>query len=467
MIDDTAGTGGSNVAPESGQTGTGERVAFCQQCGKGLTADTVRRAGSAVYCEPCLVARLESPNPAAAGPAATGPGPSAPGWTPVNATTQPTGAPGQPAAAPVLTGNEPSPWLAALLGLIPGVGAMYNGQYAKGLAHLVIFAVLDALSNDVHGVSGLFGLLVLAWVVYQSVDAYHTAKARRDGTPLPNPFGLNDIGDRMGFGRNWPGSAARPVTAATTAGWATAGATAGSSAPRPPQGPHWSGYVPPTNFGATATPPPPPPSNPYASDSNWTSGSNWAQVPYASTYTGDPYHAPSGAPVPPPPPMPPLPSRRFPIGAAWLIAVGLIFLLANLNGSWRLGGSWAVAIVLAALGTFILFRRVEMVRAWEQAAPDHDADDYGMTSRLVCQVRWPVMLLVLALLFALQAAGIRTLGQTWGILLIAFGALLILERTLGRTPWYPPTAPGATTAPPPNAVRPGSMGPGFSGKDGQ
>ena len=160
--------------------------------------------------------------------------------------------------------------------------------------------------------------------------------------------------------------------------------------------------------------------------------------------------------------MPPLPSRRFPIGAAWLIAVGLIFLLANLNGSWRLGGSWAVAIVLAALGSFILFRRVEMVRAWEQAAADRDADDYGMTSRMICQVRWPAMLLVLALLFALQAAGIRTLGQTWGVLLIAFGARLILDRTSGRTAWSPTGIPGAAPAPPPGSTRPGS-----ARKDGQ
>ena len=138
--------------------------------------------------------------------------------------------------------------------------------------------------------------------------------------------------------------------------------------------------------------------------------------------------------------MPPMPSRRFPIGAAWLIALGLIFLMANLNASWRLGGSWVVAIILAALGFFVLFRRIEMVVAWQKASGE-DAHDYGLTPRVLGQVRGPVMLLVLALLFALQAAGIRTLGQTWGILLIAFGALLILERTVGRNTWYPVNAP--------------------------
>jgi hypothetical protein len=151
--------------------------------------------------------------------------------------------------------------------------------------------------------------------------------------------------------------------------------------------------------------------------------------------------------------MPPLPSRRFPVGAAWLIALGLIFLMANLNASWRLGGSWVVAITLAALGAFILFRRVEMVLAWSKVAGDIDAHDYGIASRMMCQIRGPVMLLALALLFALQAAGIRTLGQTWGVLLIVFGALLILERTVGRNTWYPVNAPYPVSPTPPAGAR--------------
>jgi hypothetical protein len=145
------------------------------------------------------------------------------------------------------------------------------------------------------------------------------------------------------------------------------------------------------------------------------------------------------------------------MGAAWLIALGLIFLMANLNASWRLGGSWVVALTLAALGLFILFRRIEMVVAWSKAAGDTDIHEYGIASRVLCQVRGPVMLLVLALLFGLQAAGIRTLGQTWGILLIALGGLLILERTVGRSAWYPMNAP----------VGVGPVQPADTRKDGQ
>src|SRR5579875_2873353 len=256
MIDETAGTGERGAAPE-GQT-QDERVAFCQQCGTGLTNATVRRVGAAVYCEPCLVARLEGAGSAAGASAGTGAGAAGARWAPVGGGVPPAGGAGipggQPGAGPAP--NEPSPWLAAFLGLIPGVGAMYNGQYAKGVAHLVIFAILDSLAKDVHDI---FGLLVVGWVFYQVFDAYHTAKARRDGTPLPNPFGLNEIGVRIGFGRNWPGSASRPVKSSTTAGWASAaaaGPAATNAAPGTATGPTWHGYVPPTNFGTAATPPP-------------------------------------------------------------------------------------------------------------------------------------------------------------------------------------------------------------------
>lgn len=152
------------------------------------------------------------------------------------------------------------------------------------------------------------------------------------------------------------------------------------------------------------------------------------------------------APIPPMPPV-----RRFPVGAAWLIALGVIFLLANLNASWRLGGSWVVAISLAALGSYLLFRRIEMVNGWAKVVSETDPAHAGIAPRLMCQIRGPVMLLVLALLFALQAAGIRTLGQTWGVLLIAFGGLLIIERTLGWNTSYgfggplPPQTPAADT----------------------
>src|ERR1700722_8802816 len=136
-------------------------AAYCQSCGKPLCTGCIRSVGGVVYCEPCLTARLSSP-----------------------------GAAGAP--APNLHAH---PVLAGLLGFIPGVGAMYNGQFVKALAHVLIFAVFVSLSDK----SFIFAMLVAAWVFYQVFDAAQTAKARRDGLPLPNPFGLNDLGNKLGI----------------------------------------------------------------------------------------------------------------------------------------------------------------------------------------------------------------------------------------------------------------------------
>ena len=69
-----------------------------------------------------------------------------------------------------------SPGLAAVLGFIPGVGAMYNGEYAKGFIHVLIFATLIWAADNV---SGLFGIAIAAFVIYMPIEAYQTAKARR------------------------------------------------------------------------------------------------------------------------------------------------------------------------------------------------------------------------------------------------------------------------------------------------
>ncbi|HEY5381536.1 MAG TPA: hypothetical protein VIJ65_04735 [Acidobacteriaceae bacterium] len=462
MIDETAGTGEQSGAPEgnAGQTEASERVAFCQQCGRELTSATARRAGSAIFCEPCLVAKLGA---GAGGPAASAT-PNAGAWTPVGSAgpaqgTSSAGAagtgtaygsgPGAPVMGAPVNLGEPNPGLAALLGLIPGVGAMYNGQYAKGVAHLVIFAILVSLSNNVNGI---FGLFVAGWIFYQSFEAYHTAKARRDGLPLPNAFGFNDIGDRMGFGRNWPGSAARPVPTAPAGGWSAAP----NAGPNPT--PNWAGYVPPVHFGATAPPPPPAagaqPVNTEPQAGAW-SAPPYAAPQYGATYTGESWQTPGSVPGGPSPavvPVPP-PGRRFPVGAAWLIGLGVLFLLSNLAPEWRLRAHWLLPILLAALAAWLLFRRVEALREMARLS----GEEYGLGPdggrRLICQLRLPVMLLVLAALFALQAADVWTLGQTWPVLFIAYGALLVLERSMGSNTWYPPVSvppagsAGSATAP--------------------
>src|SRR5580698_10472988 len=193
-----------------------ERIAFCQNCGKPLCQECTRVVGTAVFCEPCLAAKLSGTG---APPDASAPG------------TYPTAA-AYGAGIPSFGNGEPNPGLAALLGIIPGVGAMYNGQYAKGIVHLIVFAVLITLSHE----NGIFGIFIAGWVIYQILEAHHTARARRDGTPLPNPFGLNDLGERLDFGKAWPGGA--PST----------GGAAAAFTPDPTSPPA-SSYVPPPPAG--------------------------------------------------------------------------------------------------------------------------------------------------------------------------------------------------------------------------
>jgi hypothetical protein len=79
-----------------------------------------------------------------------------------------------------------SPGLAFFLGCIPGVGAIYNGQYAKGIVHAVIWGMLMSMADSrvVRDVQPLFVILVIAWWFYMAFEAYHTARKRRAGEPV-------------------------------------------------------------------------------------------------------------------------------------------------------------------------------------------------------------------------------------------------------------------------------------------
>jgi TM2 domain-containing membrane protein YozV len=108
-----------------------------------------------------------------------------------------------PAGSP--TPGSGNPVLAAILGfLFPGVGAMYNGQFAKALVHVATFILLIKLADDVNGI---FGLGIAAWVFYMAFDAYHTARARQLGLPAPDFLGIN----RMFGIKEDPRYAAAPV----------------------------------------------------------------------------------------------------------------------------------------------------------------------------------------------------------------------------------------------------------------
>jgi hypothetical protein len=89
-----------------------------------------------------------------------------------------------------------SPGLAFLLGWIPGVGAIYNGQYAKGLVHAVIWGMIVSIINSraANGLEPVFGMLVAVWMFYMAFEAYHTARKRRLGEPVDEYSSLINFG---------------------------------------------------------------------------------------------------------------------------------------------------------------------------------------------------------------------------------------------------------------------------------
>jgi hypothetical protein len=161
-------------------------VAFCRTCGKPLCNQCTRDVRGVIYCEACLAARMEG---AASAPAAGFVPPQGPPQTGYQQfMDQGLGLKVQPGPA-----SGPNPTVAGILGAIPlGLGAVYCGQYAKGLVHLGIFvAAIVGLSSDLpwqaYMVLGIF--LGFFWV-YQILDAVRTARAIQANEPVPDPFGL-------------------------------------------------------------------------------------------------------------------------------------------------------------------------------------------------------------------------------------------------------------------------------------
>lgn len=357
----------------------------------------------------------------------------------------PYGYPGYP-AAPVP--GAPNPGLAALLGFIPGVGAMYNGQFPKGIAHIAIFAVFSSLSKNVNGI---FGLLVAGWVFYMVFEAYQTAVARRDGLPLPDPFGLNNIGERFGFRGNpdfshfWANGAPPPaagsvhVDPATGAAYTTQADPSGATASYrvDPAGNVYS-----STAAAPGYPPPPPPASGYATPPNP------GYPPY-----GPPPTAPFGAPgygygVPPIPPMPPIPTvprNGLPTGAIVLIGLGFFALLGSMRSFAFLEGEATGGLFLIGLSLFLFWRRFSVSRT---LYPEGSSEARW---NLLRASKGAGVVFIVGLLTLLQGLHVVDWEYSWPILLIFLGVFILLERlALNRmtTTPYPPTGyPGAPVPP--------------------
>ncbi|MGD0100423.1 MAG: DUF5668 domain-containing protein [Acidobacteriota bacterium] len=68
-----------------------------------------------------------------------------------------------------------SPKRAAFCAIIPGMGAVYNGEYMKAITYFAVFAALSMMGDRVNGVFG-FGAFV--FVLFTMFDAYRTAEAK-------------------------------------------------------------------------------------------------------------------------------------------------------------------------------------------------------------------------------------------------------------------------------------------------
>jgi hypothetical protein len=110
--------------------------------------------------------------------------------------------------------SGPNPAVAGILaGFFPfGVGAVYCGQYAKGLAHLVIFTLLICGQTIVEsdGLHVILGFGIAFFYVWQIIDAVRTAKAIQMGQPAPDPFGLAQA---FGAEPTQPGQPSQPAQA--------------------------------------------------------------------------------------------------------------------------------------------------------------------------------------------------------------------------------------------------------------
>ena len=150
------------------------------------------------YTPPTAPAPTEpAASPAAAPPAAqagapVGPGPAQPYYPPA------------PGAAQAQTQNPhtKSPVLAGFLSIMPGLGQVYLGYYARGFAHAIIVATLITIlaTGDLNGLIPLTAIFMAFFWFYNIIDAARRASlfnqylAGKQDIPLPDDFKIPKFG---------------------------------------------------------------------------------------------------------------------------------------------------------------------------------------------------------------------------------------------------------------------------------
>jgi len=139
---------------------------YCRQCGKALCPACTHEMGGALYCDTCS-----------------------------------TGIASASAATPPNSSSGAHPGAALALGFIPGLGAVYNGEYIKALIQVVIFGgIIAALNSGLpDGYTVFLSIALGCFCCYMPIDSYRVAKARRSGEPPP-PDLLMQGGSRKPIG---------------------------------------------------------------------------------------------------------------------------------------------------------------------------------------------------------------------------------------------------------------------------
>jgi len=169
-------------------------VAYCRACGKALCTECKRTAQGTIFCDEHAPAAATAADAGAA--FADSVRQSVTDRIAQDMAAKAASAP----LGPSIATNDVSPGLACLLGFIPGVGAIYNGQYAKGLVHAIVFGLLVSItsSGSAGDLEPLFGILIGVWVMYMALEAYHTARKRRAGEPVDEFSSILDVHGRRG-----------------------------------------------------------------------------------------------------------------------------------------------------------------------------------------------------------------------------------------------------------------------------
>lgn len=160
-------------------------TAFCRECGKGVCEGCIAWHDGISYCLECAPTTIAADTVVEAD-------------EPVLDAPRIAAAPPPPPPPQVLANDvadAPHPFLAGLLGLVPGLGAVYNGQYVKGVVHAAIFALLFAIStsSDEPAIHALLVPLIVFFELYMPIEAVRTAGAMRRGEQVDEMSGIAGV----------------------------------------------------------------------------------------------------------------------------------------------------------------------------------------------------------------------------------------------------------------------------------